>query len=68
MEGSSKMGLVVGWHDGQGPGTSRLRCIEKKKSREIGQRDERRVGPLLGSSDERHHGILNVSDCPWVSL
>lgn len=31
VEGSSKIGLVVGWHDGQGPSTSRLRCIEKEK-------------------------------------
>lgn len=77
-EGSSKMGLVVEMARCMGGGrvrgkettavTSRLRCIGKKKSRDLGQRGERRVGPLLGWSDERHHGILNVSDCPWISL
>jgi len=41
---------------------------KEKKSR-LDKRDERRKSvPLLGWSDERHHGILNVFDCPWVSL
>lgn len=42
VEGSSEMGLVVGWHDGQGPGTSRLRCIGKKESRRQQTRTRRR--------------------------
>lgn len=41
----------------------------KEKESRLDKRDERRESvPLLGWSDERHHGILNVFDCPWVSL